>query len=317
MMEKIVILGGGPAGCTAALYTARADLKPLVLEGEISQTLLPGGQLMTTTEVENFPGYPEGVSGPELMADLKKQAEKFGARFEYKTVTSVDLSGYPLKLFVNEEVYETQALIIATGATARYLGLESEQRFMNKGVSACATCDGALPRFRGKPMVVVGGGDSAMEEALFLTKFADRVHVVHRRDKLRASKIMGDRVLNHPKITMEWNSVVDEILGNDSDGVTGVRLKDTRTGELREVPCSGYFAAIGHQPNTELFKGILELEGSGYLVTQKGSTYTSVPGVFACGDVQDKTYRQAITAAGSGCMAALDAARWLESREET
>lgn len=316
-MEKIVILGGGPAGCTAALYTARADLKPLVLEGEISQTLLPGGQLMTTTEVENFPGYPEGVSGPELMADLKKQAEKFGARFEYKTVTSVDLSGYPLKLFVNEEVYETQALIIATGATARYLGLESEQRFMNKGVSACATCDGALPRFRGKPMVVVGGGDSAMEEALFLTKFADRVHVIHRRDKLRASKIMGDRVLNHPKITVEWNSVVDEILGNDSDGVTGVRLKDTRTGELREVPCSGYFAAIGHQPNTELFKGILELEASGYLVTQKGSTYTSVPGVFACGDVQDKTYRQAITAAGSGCMAALDAARWLESREET
>ena len=316
-MEKIVILGGGPAGCTAALYTARADLKPLVLEGEISQTLLPGGQLMTTTEVENFPGYPEGVSGPELMADLKKQAEKFGARFEYKTVTSVDLSGYPLKLFVNEEVYETQALIIATGATARYLGLESEQRFMNKGVSACATCDGALPRFRGKPMVVVGGGDSAMEEALFLTKFADRVHVIHRRDKLRASKIMGDRVLNHPKITVEWNSVVDEILGNDSDGVTGVRLKDTRTGELREVPCSGYFAAIGHQPNTELFKGMLELEASGYLVTQKGSTYTSVPGVFACGDVQDKTYRQAITAAGSGCMAALDAARWLESREET
>ena len=316
-MEKIVILGGGPAGCTAALYTARADLKPLVFEGEISQTLLPGGQLMTTTEVENFPGYPEGVSGPELMADLKKQAEKFGARFEYKTVTSVDLSGYPLKLFVNEEVYETQALIIATGATARYLGLESEQRFMNKGVSACATCDGALPRFRGKPMVVVGGGDSAMEEALFLTKFADRVHVIHRRDKLRASKIMGDRVLNHPKITVEWNSVVDEILGNDSDGVTGVRLKDTRTGSLREVPCSGYFAAIGHQPNTELFKGILELEASGYLVTQKGSTYTSVPGVFACGDVQDKTYRQAITAAGSGCMAALDAARWLESREET
>lgn len=316
-MEKIVILGGGPAGCTAALYTARADLKPLVLEGEISQTLLPGGQLMTTTEVENFPGYPDGVSGPELMADLKKQAEKFGARFEYKTVTSVDLSGYPLKLFVNEEVYETQALIIATGATARYLGLESEQRFMNKGVSACATCDGALPRFRGKPMVVVGGGDSAMEESLFLTKFADQVHVIHRRDKLRASKIMGDRVLNHPKITVEWNSVVDEILGNDSDGVTGVRLKDTQTGALREVPCSGYFAAIGHQPNTELFKGILELEASGYLVTQKGSTYTSVPGVFACGDVQDKTYRQAITAAGSGCMAALDAARWLESREET
>lgn len=316
-MEKIVILGGGPAGCTAALYTARADLKPLVFEGEISQTLLPGGQLMTTTEVENFPGYPDGVSGPELMADLKKQAEKFGARFEYKTVTSVDLSGHPLKLFVNGEVYETQALIIATGATARYLGLESEQRFMNKGVSACATCDGALPRFRGKPMVVVGGGDSAMEEALFLTKFADRVHVIHRRDKLRASKIMGDRVVNHSKITVEWNSVVDEILGNDSDGVTGVRLKDTQSGELREVPCSGYFAAIGHQPNTELFKGILELDESGYLVTQKGSTYTSVPGVFACGDVQDKTYRQAITAAGSGCMAALDAARWLESREET
>lgn len=311
-----MIMGGGPAGCTAALYTARADLEPLVLEGEISQMILPGGQLMTTTEVENFPGYPDGITGPELMADFKKQAEKFGARFEYKTVTSVDFSGYPLKVFVNDEVYETKVLIIATGATARYLGLESEQRYMNKGVSACATCDGALPRFRGKPVVVVGGGDSAMEEALFLSKFAERVHLVHRRDRFRASKIMGDRVVEHPKITVEWNSTVEEILGNDTDGVSGVRLKDTQNGDVRELPCSGYFAAIGHQPNTSLFQGILELEESGYLVTRKGSTYTSVPGVFACGDVQDKTYRQAITAAGSGCMAALDASRWLESREE-
>ncbi|MFA7693188.1 MAG: thioredoxin-disulfide reductase [Candidatus Hydrogenedentes bacterium] len=314
-MEKVVIMGGGPAGCTAALYTARADLKPLVFEGELSQTVLPGGQLMTTTEVENFPGYPNGISGPELMDDLKKQAENFGARFEYKTVTSVDLSSRPLRLFVNEEVYETETLIIATGATARYLGLESEQRFMNKGVSACATCDGALPQFRGKTLVVVGGGDTAMEEAMFLAKFADHVHVVHRRDKFRASKIMGDRVINHPKITVEWNSVVDEIFGNDTDGVTGVRLKSTETGLTRELACVGYFAAIGHQPNTALFKDVLPMDESGYLLTEGKSCSVGIPGVFACGDVQDNIYRQAVTAAGSGCMAALDAARWLESVE--
>lgn len=314
-MENILIIGGGPSACTAALYVARANLRPLVLEGEFSQTMLPGGQLMTTTEVENFPGYPDGTTGPEMMVDLKKQAERFGARFEYKTATGVDFSSYPLKVHANEEVYETKALIIATGATARYLGLESEQRFMNRGVSACATCDGALPRFREKTIVVVGGGDTAMEEALFLTNFAAEVHVVHRRDKFRASKIMGDRVINHPKVKVEWNTVAEEILGNDENGVTGVRLRDTQTGAARELACSGYFAAIGHEPNSSIFRGVLDMDESGYLITRPDSTYTNVPGVFACGDVQDKVYRQAVTAAGTGCMAALDATRWLESRE--
>ena len=314
-MEKVIIMGGGPAGCTAALYAARAGLSPLVLEGEFSQAILPGGQLMTTTEVENFPGYPNGITGPELMADLKQQAQRFDARFEYKTVTALDFSGSPLKVSVYEEWYETAVLIIATGATARYLGLESEQRFMNMGVSACATCDGALPRFRNKSVVVVGGGDTAMEEALFLANFAAEVHVVHRRDKFRASPIMGDRVVKHPKIVVEWNSVVDEILGNEDEGVTGARLRDTQTGDTRDLACSGYFAAIGHQPNTSLFQGLLDMDESGYLITRPNSTYTKVPGVFACGDVQDKTYRQAITAAGSGCMAAIDATRWLESKD--
>lgn len=315
-MEKVLIIGGGPAACTAALYCARAKLDPLCLEGAFSQELLPGGQLMTTTEVENFPGYPEGITGPELMADLKKQAERFGTRFEQQTVTAVDFSGTPLGVQIGDNRIETNAVIIATGATARYLGLESEQRFLNKGVSACATCDGALPRFRGNTVVVVGGGDSAMEEALFLANFAGAVHVVHRRDKFRASKIMGERVVNHPKITVEWNSVVEEVLGTDSDGVTGVRLKDTQTDATRELSCVGYFAAIGHKPNTELFHGILDMDETGYLITKPDSTYTNVPGVFACGDVQDKIYRQAITAAGSGCMAAIDVTRWLESREE-
>lgn len=314
-MEKVIIMGGGPAGCTAALYAARAGLNPLVLEGEFSQTILPGGQLMTTTEVENYPGYPEGVSGPDLMADLKKQATRFGSRFEYKTVTSVDFSGSPLQVFSDSDVVETAAVVIATGANAKYLGLESEQRFMNKGVSACATCDGALPRFRDKSVVVVGGGDTAMEESLFLVNFASEVHVIHRRDKLRASNIMGDRVVKHPKIIVEWNSVVDEILGNDEEGVTGVRLRDTKTDATRELSCAGYFAAIGHQPNTSIFQGVLDMDETGYLVTRPNSTYTNMPGVFACGDVQDKTYRQAITAAGSGCMAAIDVTRWLESQE--
>ena len=315
-MEKVIIIGGGPAACTAALYCARANLEPLCLEGEFSQEILPGGQLMTTTEVENFPGYPEGVTGPELMADMKKQAERFGTRFVQKTATKVDFSQTPHKLWVGDELFEAKTVIIATGATARYLGLESEQRFLNKGVSACATCDGALPRFRGNTVVVVGGGDTAMEESLFLANFAGKVHVIHRRDKFRASKIMGERVINHPKTIVEWNSVVDEILGTDQDGVTGVRLKDTQTGETRELSCTGYFAAIGHKPNTDLFKSVLDMDETGYLVTKPDSAYTNVPGVFACGDVQDKTYRQAITAAGSGCMAAIDATRWLESREE-
>lgn len=314
-MENVVILGGGPAGCTAGLYTARADLNPLVLEGEPNGEILPGGQLMTTTEVENFPGYPEGVSGQQLMADLKKQAERFGARFEYKTATAVDLNTYPFIVYVGDEKIETKSIIIATGASARYLGLPAEQKYLNRGVSACATCDGALPRFRNKPVVVVGGGDSAMEEALFLSRFASQVHVVHRRDKFRASKIMSDRVLAHPKIVVEWNSVVEDILGNDKDGVTGVLLKNVQTGETREISCSGYFCAIGHKPNTDLFKGVLHLDEQGYIITKPNRTATNIEGVFACGDVQDSYYRQAITAAGSGCMAAIEATRWLESQE--
>jgi thioredoxin reductase (NADPH) len=314
-MENVIIIGSGPAGYTAAIYTARADLNPLVLEGELSRDILPGGQLMTTTEVENFPGFPNGVSGAELVGLIKAQAERFGARFDYKTVTSVDFSQYPLKLICGDVCFETKSVIIATGATARYLGLESEDRFMNHGVSGCATCDGALPRYRNKPLVVVGGGDSAMEEALFLTKFASRVHVIHRRDKFRASKIMADRVCSHEKISVEWNSTVDEVLGTDKDGVTGVRIKDVNTGVLREIECAGYFSAIGHKPNTEAFAGVLDTDEAGYLATKPDSTYTNVAGVFAAGDVQDRVYRQAITAAGSGCAAALDCTRWLEAQE--
>ena len=270
---------------------------------------------MTTTEVENFPGYPDGVSGPAMMDEFKRQAEKFGARFSYKTATGVDFSGQPLKVFSGGEVFEAEAVIIATGASAKYLGLPAEEAFLNRGVSACATCDGALPRFRNKPVVVVGGGDTAMEEALFLTKFAGMVHLVHRRDKFRASPIMAERAVNHSKITVHWNSVVDDITGNDQDGVTGVVLRNVQTGEKRELACSGYFAAIGHKPNTDVFAGVLDLDETGYIVARPDSTYTRIPGVFACGDVKDKTYRQAITAAGSGCMAAIDATRWLEARE--
>ncbi|MCC6143846.1 MAG: thioredoxin-disulfide reductase [Candidatus Hydrogenedentes bacterium] len=314
-MEKVLIIGSGPAGYTAALYTSRSNLNPLLLEGEPSETILPGGQLMTTTEVENYPGYPEGVTGPQMMADFKAQAERFGTRFEYKTATKVDFTARPFKVWCGEELIEAESVIIATGATAKYLGLESEKTYLNRGLSACATCDGALPRFRNKPIVVVGGGDTAMEEALFLTNFGSMIHVVHRRDEFRASKIMGDRVKNHAKITVEWNSTLDEVLGNEKDGVTGVRLKDTRTGETRELACAGVFIAIGHKPNTDIFEGILDLDENGYLVTKPDCTYTKIDGVFACGDVQDHVYRQAITAAGSGCMAAIDATRWLEAQE--
>lgn len=313
-MENVIIIGSGPAACTAALYTARANLSPLVLEGELSQTILPGGQLMTTTDIENFPGFPEPLSGAELVGRIKKQAEKFGARMLGKTVTAVDFSKCPLTLWSGDESWQTQSVIIATGATARYLGLPSEQTFMNRGVSACATCDGALPRFRNAPIVVVGGGDTAMEEALFLARFASRVHIVHRRDALRASRIMAARVLEHPKITIEWNTVLEEILGDDDQGVMGVRLRDVHTGEIRELTCPGVFLAIGHKPTTELFRGILDMDETGYLITQPNSTYTNIPGVFAAGDVQDHVYRQAITAAGSGCMAALDCTRWLETQ---
>ncbi len=315
-MENVLIIGSGPAGYTAALYAARANLEPLCLEGELSEDILPGGQLMTTTEVENYPGYPEGVTGPQMMEDFKKQAARFGARYEYKTVTQVDFSTHPFKVFSGEKEWEAKSVIIATGATAKYLGLESEERYMNKGVSACATCDGALPRFRGKPVVVVGGGDTAMEEALFLANFASEVHIIHRRDQFRASPIMSDRAIKHPKVTVHWDSVVDEILGNEKDGVTAVRIKNVKNDETKEVECTGYFSAIGHKPNTDIFQDLLDMDEAGYLLTKPNTTYTKVEGVFACGDVQDPVYRQAVTAAGSGCMAAIDATRWLESREE-
>lgn len=278
-MENVIIIGSGPAGYTAALYTARADLKPLLLEGEFVQDPLPGGQLMTTTEVENYPGYPEGVDGPKMMVDFKKQCERFGTRFLYETAVKVDFSKRPFTVTSNNESWEAKSIIVATGATAMYLGLESEERFMNNGVSACATCDGALPRFPGKPLVVVGGGDTAIEEALFLTTYATRVHVVHRRDKLRASKIMANRALSHEKIEMEWDSVVDEVLGDAETGVSGVRIRSVKTDETREIECAGYFSAIGHRPNTEIFKGILDMDEVGYLVTKPDSTYTNIVGV--------------------------------------
>jgi thioredoxin reductase (NADPH) len=314
-MENVIIMGAGPAGCAAALYTARARLEPLVFEGELSPDILPGGQLMTTTEVENYPGFPKGVTGPELVQLCKEQAVRFGARFESKTVSTVCLSGRPFKISSDDGVWDTNSLIVATGANAKYLGLESEERFQNRGVSACATCDGGLPRFRNRPVVVVGGGDTAMEESLFLTRFASRVHIVHRRDKFRASRIMGERVLTHPKVTVEWNSAVDEILGSDTEGVTGVRLRDVKSDKTRELACAGYFSAIGHKPNTDLFVGKLDLTETGYIKVAPRSTVTSVEGVFAAGDVQDWIYRQAVTAAGTGCMAALDCIRWLEARE--
>jgi thioredoxin reductase (NADPH) len=314
LMENVIIIGSGPAADTAALYTARANLSPLVFEGEFSKDILPGGQLMTTTEIENFPGFPEGITGSELVDLMKRQAVRFGARIESRTITAVDFSARPFKVCSGEDVWEAKSVIIATGANARYLGLESEERFMNHGVSGCATCDGGLPRFRNKPLIVVGGGDTAMEEAIFLTHFASTVHVVHRRDKFRASQIMADRVVSHPKVVVEWFSVVDEVLGNDTDGVTGVRLRDVNTNETREIACVGYFSAIGHKPNTDFLGGQVALHENGYIATTPGTSQTSVEGVFAAGDCQDHIYRQAITAAGSGCMAALDCTRWLEAQ---
>ncbi len=314
-MENVVIIGSGPAGYTAALYAARADLNPLMFEGEVSQEILPGGQLMTTTEVENYPGYPEGVTGPKMMEDFKAQAGRFGTRYLYRTVTKIEFDKTPFVVHCDYDTWEAKAIILATGATAKYLGLPSEEKFMNRGVSACATCDGALPRFRDQPLVVVGGGDTAMEEALFLTKFASKVHIIHRRYKFRASKIMSDRAVNHEKIEVHWNSVVDEVLGEDKAGVTGVRIKHVDTGETKEIPCTGYFAAIGHKPNSDLVKDVLDLDESGYIITEPNSTHTKIPGLFAAGDVKDKVYRQAVTAAGSGCAAAIDATRWLESQE--
>ncbi|GMV99457.1 MAG: thioredoxin reductase [Candidatus Hydrogenedentota bacterium] len=313
-MENVIIIGSGPSAWTAALYAARAALNPLVFEGELSQDILPGGQLMITTEVENYPGFPDGITGPEMMDIFKRQAVRFGTRVESRTITAVNFSQHPLTVSSGNDTWHTKTVIVSTGANAKYLGIESEEKFKNRGVSACATCDGALPRFRNKPLVVVGGGDTAMEEAIFLTNYASMVHVIHRRDAFRASKIMAERALKNPKITPEWNSVLEEVTGTDKDGVTGVRIKDVHSGAIRELPCTGVFVAIGHKPNTDLFKGILDMDETGYLVTKPDSTYTNVDGVFACGDCQDHVYRQAITAAGTGCMAAIDATRWLESQ---
>lgn len=305
--RTVVVIGSGPAGLTAALYAARANLEPLVIQG-----LEPGGQLTTTTDVENYPGYPEGVLGPEMMQDFERQATRFGAEMRYGMVTAVDLSERPFRLVLDEETpVLAEALIIATGASAKYLGLANEQRLLGRGVSACATCDGAF--FREQEIAVVGGGDTAMEEALFLTRFASTVHVIHRRDELRASKIMQERALAHPKIRFLWNTVVEDVLGEEE--VEGLALRNVETGEASTLEVSGFFVAIGHQPNTELFRGWLEMDEAGYIQTRPGSTYTTIEGVFACGDAQDHVYRQAVTAAGTGSMAAIDAERWLAARE--
>ena len=303
-MRNVIIIGTGPAGLTAAIYTARANLQPLVIEG-----LEAGGQLMLTTLVENWPGHKDGIDGPELMTEMRAQAERFGAEIMRGHVTSVDLSSHPFKVRVSDAEYVCRTLIIATGASARLLGLPSERSLMGHGVSTCATCDGYF--FRGKPIAVIGGGDSAMEEAIFLTRFASHVTVVHRRDTLRASKIMQDKAFANPKISFEWNTEVDDVKDVGSGVVTGLMLRSNKTGERKELPVEGVFVAIGHTPNTALFKGQLEMDPNGYLHTHDG-TRTSVPGVFACGDVQDHIYRQAITAAGSGCMAAIDAEKYLE-----
>lgn len=302
--RKVIIVGSGPAGMTAAIYAARADLEPLVLEG-----IQPGGQLTITTEVENYPGFAEGVTGPDLMMVMKKQAARFGTEFEQVLIDRVELGDPTHRLYAGDKSYECHALIVATGASAMWLGLESETRLQGHGVSACATCDGFF--FRDKRVAVVGGGDTAMEEANFLTKFATQVYVIHRRDKLRASKAMQERTLKNAKIEVVWDSVIEEILGSPETGVSGVRLKNVKTSEERTLDCEGYFAAIGHKPNTEIFNGQLDMDETGYIKTQPFSTRTNVPGVFASGDAADKLYRQAVTAAGTGCMAALDSERYL------
>jgi thioredoxin reductase (NADPH) len=307
-VRDVIIIGGGPAGYTAALYAARANLRPLVIEG-----FQWGGQLMITSDVENYPGYPNGVLGPEMMQDFRRQAERFGADFLTDDVTRVDFSEQPFRVFVGDDEYLSSTVIVSTGATARQLGLESEVELQGRGVSYCAVCDAAF--FKEREVVVVGGGDSAMEEAIFLTKFAEKVTIVHRRDEFRASQIMLDRARSNDRIEFITDAVVEEVLGKEESKVTGVRVRDVKSSETRELPAQGFFVAIGHEPNTSLFLDQLDHDEAGYLVTQPGSTATNVPGVFAAGDVQDHVYRQAVTAAGSGCMAALDAERFLAAQE--
>jgi thioredoxin reductase (NADPH) len=310
-VRHVIIIGSGPAGLTAAIYAARANLAPLVIEGEPSSTSdQPGGQLMLTTDVENYPGFPDGIMGPELMMSFRSQAERFGAEFLTEKATRVDFSERPFRVWVREREFRADAVIVSTGAQSLMLGLEAESKLLGHGLSTCATCDGFF--FRGHNIAVVGGGDSAVEEATFLTKFADKVTLIHRRDQLRASKIMQDRAFSNPKIEMLWNHTVTDVLGDHT--VEGIEVTSTVDGSTSTLPVTGVFVAIGHRPNTDLFAGVLDMDENGYLITQPNSSYTNIPGVFACGDVQDHTYRQAITAAGSGCMAAIDAERWLESQ---
>jgi len=309
-MEQVVIIGSGCAGWTAAIYTARADLKPLLITGQ-----QPGGLLTTTSSVENFPGFRNGIEGTDLMTEMQEQAVRFGTRVQYLSrVESVDFSSSPLKLTIDGKVVEARSVIVAVGAGHRHLGVHGEHELENKGVTYCATCDGALPVFRDKPLVVVGGGDSACEEASYLTRFASQVYLIHRRDTLRASKIMAERTLANPKITPVWNSVVEEVLDVAQDRVTGVRIKNILSGETSQIDCAGVFVAVGHTPNTQIFQGQLSMSDAGYLTLGEGSR-TNVPGVFAAGDCADSVYRQAITAAGMGCAAAIDAERWLAGLE--
>lgn len=305
--HKVIIIGSGPAGLTAALYTARANLNPIVFEG-----IQPGGQLTITTEVENYPGFPDGIMGPELMDKIRQQAQKFGAKSVYQQVSEVDFSKRPFKIVSDGMTHFAETIIVSTGATAKLLNIPSEAQYMGYGVSACATCDGFF--FKNQHVVVVGGGDTAIEEASFLTKFASKVSIVHRRNELRASKVMQKRAFDNPKIAFVWDSVVDEVLGKNENGrksITGVKLKNVKTGALTDFACDGLFLGIGHQPNTSLFKGVLDMDSVGYLITKPHSTATNIPGVFAAGDVADPTYRQAVSAAGTGCMAAIDAERFL------